>query len=225
MKNQFNLILIPSVIRNPVLSFHMSEQERLNQLLNTIKSCVSKIPNYYIVVLEGGTYNQEDKNCMLNAGANEVFNYDLVENGKRLPNHNRSKSYGEMTLFLEYFSTNEFFQIKDSLLSISKAGGRILLNDKFIFTSEDICVMNFSHLVWSGKGACSGRYWKIPIKHFNHFYTQLKKLYEDYNKDESIIDIEHGFYQYNVVPLEGLEPNTISGVSLFVSTSGVWEDS
>jgi len=220
-----NLILIPSVIRNPVLSFHMSEEERLLQLIGTIKTCIDKIPDHYIVVMEGGDANENDKLKMISAGANEVFNYDLVKNGKRIPNHNRTKTYGETTLFLEYFASLQFEEIKNTILSISKAGGRILLNDNFVFDSTENCVMNYTHTAWSGMGACSARYFKIPISKFEHFHKQLKTFYEDYIKDESIIDFEHGFYQYNIVPLEGIEPNTKSGVSLFVSTSGQWEDS
>ena len=130
---QLNLVLIPSVVRNPVLSFHMSEEERLSQLLNTIKTCSEKIPDSYIVIMEGGEENENDKLEMINAGANEVFSYDLVKNKKRIPNHNRTKTYGETTLFLEYFASPSFIENKNNLLSISKAGGRIILNDKFIF--------------------------------------------------------------------------------------------
>jgi hypothetical protein len=85
--------------------------------------------------------------------------------------------------------------------------------------------MNYTHTAWSGKGACSGRYWKIPMSKFEHFHFRLTSLCKDYMQDESIIDIEHGLYQYNVIPLEGIEPNTPSEVSLFVSTIGKWENS
>jgi hypothetical protein len=128
-----NLVLIPSVVRNPVLSFHMPEEERLNQLIGTIKSCIEKIPDAYVVVMEGGDVNFNDKLRMLNAGAHGVFNYDLVRNGKRLSNPHRTKTYGEATLFLEFFKSESFQILKDDFLSISKAGGRILLNDKFVF--------------------------------------------------------------------------------------------
>lgn len=220
-----NLVLIPSVVRNPVMSPFMTESERLKQLLQTIKTCREKIPDHYIVVMEGGTANEDDAKEMKVAGAVDVFNYDLAKNNKRLRDPNRSKSYGEMTMFLEYFKSSSFATIKNNLPSISKAGGRIVLNDKFIFDSSDGCVMNYTHRAWSGRGACSGRYYKIPISKFNHFYSQLNSLYERYYYDHSIIDIEHGFYQYNVVPLENLEENIQSGVSLFVSTQGKWEDS
>lgn len=221
--NKKNLILIPAVTRNPVLSFHMSEEERLSQLIGTIKTCIAKIPNSYVVVLEGGGENENDKIRLLNEGANEVFSYDLVRNGKRIPNPNRTKTYGELTLFLEYFSSTNFGDIKENVISISKAGGRILLNENFNFDPSENCVMNYTHTAWSGKGACSGRYWKIPISKFEHFHSRLSTLCKDYIKDESIIDIEHGLYKYNVIPLEGIEPNTLTGASLFVSTIGQWE--
>jgi hypothetical protein len=220
-----NLVLIPSVVRNPVISLYLTEEERLAQLIKTVESCLEKIPSPYIVVLEGGSYNQKDHEILLSAGVNELFSFDLAKNNKRLFDSNRSKSYGEMTLFLEYFNSPMFTEIKDNLLSISKAGGRIVLNEKFVFDSTEKCVMNFSHSVWSGLGACSGRYWKIPISKFDHFIKQLSALANEYVKNLMIIDIEHGFYQFNVVPLEGLEANTLSGVSLFVSSHGNWEES
>jgi hypothetical protein len=225
MKKDINLILIPAVTRNPVMSLFFDEETRLAHLLATIKSVKEKVPSAYIVVMEGGTFSEEDEQKKINAGAHNIFNYDLVKNGKRLPDPNRTKSYGEMTLFLEYFNSLMFTEIKDNILSISKAGGRIILNEKFVFDSSEKCVMNFSHSVWSGLGACSGRYWKIPISKFSHFIKQLAILADEYVKTPAIIDIEHGFYQFNVVPLEGLEANVLSGVSLFVSSHGNWEES
>lgn len=218
---KINLVLIPSVVRNPVISYFLTEEQRLDQLICTIRSVNEKIPNCHAVVMEGGTYSEEDNKKMLEGGAHEIFNYDLCLNGKRLEDPNRSKSYGEMTLFLEFFNSSLFAVIKDDLLSISKVGGRGILNENFKFAEDDKCVMNYTHTAWSGAGACSGRHWKIPYSLFNHYITQLNLLYENFS---SVIDIEHGFYVYNVVPLEGLEPEQVVGISALTSGNGLFEE-
>jgi len=220
-KSKRNLILIPAVTRNPVISQFLSEDERLEQLLGTIKSVKEKVPSSHIVVLEGGTFSEEDARKMINTGADEIFSYDLDKNGKRLPDPNRSKSYGEITLFLEYFKTPHFAKIKSSIRTISKIGGRGILNEKFVFPEDDTCIMNYTHKAWSGRGACSGRIWRIPMKHFPHLLSQMYLMYANF---DNVLDIEHGFYDYNVVPLEGLEPEQLVGISAWISGNGKWEE-
>ena len=215
-----NLVLVPSVVRKPVFSV-FPEEERLAQLLETIKSAKEKIPESYIVVLEGGEKNKEDAASMIGAGADCVFSYELEKNGKTLQNWNRSKSYGEMTLFLQFFTSNHFKEIQKGIKSISKVGGRGRLTEKFSFQDNENCVINYDHKVWSGKGACSGRYWKIPISKYEHLHKQLNLLYENF---DSVIDIEHGFYEYNVVPLEDIEPGTPTGYFLIGATNNIAEE-
>jgi hypothetical protein len=221
MEKDINLILIPAVTRNPVMSPYLTEETRLEHLLATIKSVKEKVPSAYIVVMEGGTFTEEDEQKKIKAGAHIIFSYDLAKNGKRLPDPNRTKSYGEITLFLEYFKSQHFADLKDSVKTISKIGGRGILNEHFQFPDDDTCIMNFSHKVWSGRGACSGRIWRIPVKHYDHLIKQMTLMYENF---DSVIDIEHGFYDYNVVPLEGLEPEKVVGISAWVSGNGQWEE-
>lgn len=213
--------MIPSVVRNPVISNFFNEDERLNQLLVTIQSVREKVPNPHIVVLEGGTEIDEDIEKMKKVGADEVFSFDLVKNDKRLLDANRSKSYGELTLFLEYLGSNSFETIKENASSLSKVGGRCILNEKFKFDESDACVMNYSHKAWSGKGACSGRHWKIPMSKFEHFIFRLENLYYNFS---NVMDIEHGLYEFDVVPLKDIPENKEVGVTLWVSSSGIWED-
>jgi hypothetical protein len=216
-----NVVMIPSVVRNPVISNYLTEDQRLEQVLMTIKSVKEKIPNSHAVILEGGTENKEDIEKMYAAGVDEVFSFDLAKNGKRLDDPNRSKSYGEMTLFLEYLNSNSFNAIKDESISLSKVGGRGVLNDKFKFVEDEKCVMNYTHRAWSGKGACSGRHWKIPMSKFDHFFSRLENLYYSFSM---VLDIEHGFYEFNVVPLEGLPENAEVGISALISGNGKWEE-
>ncbi len=212
--------MVTSVVRNPVISRNITESQRLEQTLMTIRSAKEKIPNSYVVVLEGGTENKDDCEAMLMAGADYVFSYDLVKNGKRLQNANRSKSYGEMTLMLEYFQSENFRIAKEESLSLIKLSGRYILNEKYKFNEDDKCVIKYDHVVWSGEGACSTRYWQIPTSKYEHFALRLGILYQNFDQ---IIDLEHGFYYFNVVPREGLIEGVEVGVSGFVEGIGKWE--
>lgn len=214
-----NLVLIPSVVRNPVFSY-FSEDERLEQLLVTIDSVKEKIPDSYIVVMEGGSEDQKDKESMYESGADFVFSYDLAKNNKRLSDPNKSKSYGEITLFLEFFSTEKFKEIKENVKSISKVGGRGVLSEHFVFNEKEECVIFWSQTSWSGSPSCSGRYWKIPISKFDHYIERLNLLYDNIH---NVIDIEHGFYEYDVIPLKDVLPDKPTGILLPVASSGELE--
>lgn len=216
-----NLVLVPSVVRNPLLSTHLSEEERLEHLCKSIQTILEKIPNPFIVVLNGGTENAQDNKVLLSKGVNEIFQYDLVKNNKRLTDPNRSKSYGEMTLFVEFFKSAFFNDIKPSITSISKLGGRAYLNDSFVFDDTENCFIRWQPVSWSGKGNCCQRYWKAPASKIDYVIKQYKEMQNRFNE---VIDIEHGFYQFNVIPINGISPNLNEGVTHYVSTYGKWEN-
>lgn len=216
-----NLVLIPSVTRNPLLSEFLSEEMRLNQLCRSIESVLEKIPNSYIVVLEGGTENTEDDEILLSKGANNIFHYDLEKNEKRLKDPHRSKSYGEMTLFIEFFKTSLFKELRPNIKSISKLGGRAYLNDSFVFDDSENCFIRWTEISWRKLQSCSQRYWKIPSSKIDHLITQFNEMRFFFKE---VPDIEHGFYRFNVVPIEGLEPDMEEGVTHFVSSYGKWEN-
>jgi hypothetical protein len=216
-----NLVLIPAVTRNPLLSPYLTEDERLEQLCKSVKTAINKIPNPYIIILEGGTQNTQDDTVLLNNGANAIFHYDLVKNGKRLQDPNRSKSYGEMTLFIEFFNSSKFKELRPSVKSISKLGGRAFLNESFVFDDSDNSVIRWQPVSWSGKGNCSQRYWKVSASKIDYVITKYNEMLKRFNE---VIDIEHGFYQFNVIPFEGIEPNINEGVTHFVSPLNIWEN-
>lgn len=220
-ENLKNLVLIPSVVRNPLLSHFLSENQRLEQLYKSVQSVLDKIPNPYIIVIEGGSKNVNDESYLLSNGVNEVFHYDLEQNGKRLPDPNRSKSFGEMTLFIEFFSSDMFKKIRPLIKSVSKLGGRAFLNDTFVFDDSENCFVRWQPESWSGQSTCCQRYWKVPVSKIDHVifrYIQMR------NNFDYIIDIEHGFYIFNVIPLDGIKPNLNEGVTHYVSSYGEWEN-
>lgn len=205
-----NLVLVTSVIRNPVESPYRTEMERLGETINTFKSIRENIPNSYIVLLEGGDFNQSDDQLFIEH-VDDVF-YQSVKGLHR--------SLGELTLLSNYFDSPSFFEIKEKISTLSKISGRYHLNSNFKF-DELTEVIKKDDVCWSGKGACSTRYWRVTHKDIDNTISSLKTVKENFG---SYIDIEHAFYEYQVVPLKNLESGKHVGVTGFVSPMGFYED-
>ena len=205
-----NLVVITSVIRSPKESFHITEETRLEQTIKTIVTIKEKIPNPYIVLIEGGPVNDNDKNLLVSAGVNDYSFYDVSQ---------YSRSGGELKMLCSFFFSDKFKELRNSITSVSKISGRYFLNDKF--TWKDGNIIKKDDISWSGKGACSTRFYKITSDHIDHFCNSLKRLDESI---KNVIDIEHGFYQFNVVPFQDQIDGNHVGVTGFVSPLGIWED-
>ena len=61
----------------------------------------------------------------------------------------------------------------------------------------------------------------VSQSRYEALHKQLSLLYENF---DSVIDIEHGFYEYNVVPLEDIEPGTPTGYFLIGATNNIAEE-
>lgn len=207
---QLNLVLVTSVIRSPKESFHITEETRLEQTIKTIATIKEKIPNPYIVLIEGGPVNDKDKNLLVSAGVNDYRFYDVSQ---------YSRSGGELKMLCNFFFSDRFKELRNSITSVSKISGRYFLNDKFVWKEGNI--IKKDDVSWSGKGACSTRFYKITSNQIDHFCNSLKRLDESI---KNVIDIEHGFYQFNVVPFQDQIDGNHVGVTGFVSPLGIWED-
>lgn len=205
-----NLVLVTSVIRNPILSPYRTEEERINETIRTFKSIREKIPNSYIVLLEGGLFNQDDEN-LFKEHVDEFFYHSV----KGL-----HKSLGVLTLFVSYFESNSFFSIKNNILTLSGIAGRYYLNDSFEF-NESIEAIKKDDVSWSGKGACSARYWRVKGEDVNSTISKLNLVKDNFG---NYIDVEHAFYEYEVVSLKNIKNGKLVGVTGFVSPLGIWED-
>jgi hypothetical protein len=63
---------------------------------------------------------------------------------------------------------------------------------------------------WSGKGTYDTRFYKIPKILIDNYINNFKKLYNHANQ---VQDIEHGFYEYELIPNDKIEPLYRLGVS------------
>jgi hypothetical protein len=210
MTDKKNLVIITSVIRNPKKSIYLSEETRLEQTANTILTIKDKIPNPYILLLEGGPQNKDDENELHKVGVDEYYYFDV----SLYP-----KDGGEIKMLNDFFNSKRFDELKEEIASVSKISGRYYLNSNFKWSSNNI--IKKDDVSWSGKGACSTRFFKFSIEQINHFTDALKKLDESFN---TVIDLEHGFYEFNVVPFQDCIDGAHVGVSGFVSPLGIWED-
>jgi hypothetical protein len=211
VKKDKNLVVVTSVIRNPVQSPYRTEKERLEETVKTVHSIKNNIPDSYIVILEGGTPNLEDAELLKRAGCASIF-YQGVDGLHR--------SLGELTLLDEYFSSKYFLEIKDTVKTLNKISGRYFLNDTFSFDETKCCIKK-NDIAWSGIGACSTRYWRVKATDINRTLNQLKVVKKNFG---TYIDIEHAFYQYEVVPMKDMVDGEFAGVTGFVSPLGIWED-
>ena len=92
---KINLVVVTSVIY-PFHSSIYSPNERLKQLTDlTISSIYKKIPNPYIVVLEGSILTKEDIAKLKESKIHNLLYFDIS---------NLHKSIGEATLILNYLA-------------------------------------------------------------------------------------------------------------------------
>lgn len=206
-----NFVVITSVIRNPMQSPYRTSEARLAETLHTIETVKNKIPNCYIVLVEGGPKNQEDYNMLVDQ-CNEIHYYNV---------QGLHRSLGELTLLNSYFNSDAFQSKYESLSSLSKISGRYLLNANFLFEEEKNSIKK-DDVCWSGKGACSTRYWRVKKEDIKETIKKLSFIEEE--KFGNCIDIEHAFYEYNVVPFTDIEDGKHVGITGFVSPMGIWED-
>lgn len=191
---KINLVVVTSVIHNYHPSIYSCE-ERLDQLINkTIKSVKNKIPNSYIVVLEGSAVNDEEKNALKDAKIDGLFHFNV---------DGYTKSGGELLLLLNYFTSPFYEKIKNQfeIQTISKFSGRYYFTDEHNFDDYSIYDFIFKKInktYWSNEGIYETRYYRFPFSYENTFIFKLKEIL---NKGIHI-DIEHSFYKYNVLPIE-----------------------
>lgn len=191
---KINLVVITSVIHNYHPSIY-SAQERLEQLINqTIKSIKEKIPNPYIVVLEGSHLSEEQKNVLKNSKIDGLFYFDV--NGY-------TKSGGELLLLLNYFESPFYQKLKNEfcIQTINKFSGRYYFTQEHNFDDyliDDFVFKKIDSTYWSNQGIYETRYYRFP---FSYEKIYINKLKEILNKS-LYIDIEHSFYKYNVLPIE-----------------------
>ena len=189
-----HLIVITSVIcpRNAPTVF--TTEERFHQLLDTIKSARSKIPDCLVVVLEGSSYTEDQAKAVMESGAHMIanINVDVYD-----------KQSGESSLLRTFFSSDIYSDLREqhNILSIAKLSGRYVLTDDFVFYYDGetcICKISEPEDSYSGHGFLYTRYYSLPIIYLDNYLQGLDKCCHS----GIFINIEHSFYLYQAIPLD-----------------------
>jgi len=139
-----NLVIVTSVIHtnNKPLAYTdtrsvFSIQDRVAQTINTIETARSKIPNAYIVLVEGSTLTG-DEEAMLKSVVDRI--HYVSDDTKKYINGS-FKGLGETSQLLDFFTHCEASQA--GYQTITKISGRYFLDDMYDFNAmpiEKFCI-------------------------------------------------------------------------------------
>lgn len=201
-----NVILITSALRpiNDHTVFNASE--RFTQTLNTIKT-TNKIPDKYVVIIEGTKITDQEKETFTNL-VDYVFCTDVGS---------LRKSPGEATLLYRYLTSDHFQSLE--INTVSKLSGRYWLNDNFNWNSfpNNKTVISFLPISWLNKPLYKTRYYLIPKIHLEHFILGLKRYLNSLEFLKAWPDIEHCFYEHNIIINSEIYSPEILGVCGFIT--------
>lgn len=184
-----NLVLVTSCVHQySGFSFYDSDT-RLKQLVElTIDSVKKKIPNSYIVILEGSELSKQQSEILKN-NCDQLF----LCNVKGL-----DKSSGELSLIYNFLNSLEFKKIYEKIDNLIKISGRYYLLENYNFDMYGGCVIKNNKKEWSNEYASETRYYKVTKNKISEFINNLTNLIANGIHR----DIEHSFYFYNVVTPE-----------------------
>ena len=202
-----NLIIITSIFKVYMSTTIYNEEERKNQIKQSIESIKNKIPDPYIVLLEGGTATDDDLQNFSSL-VNEFITIDI----KYLP-----KNIGEFTLIYKYLQSENFLIKKNMFKTISKLSGRYSLNDTFNF-NESFC---FKYRIFEEKGIMETRYYRFPIDYFNNFINKLNDILKDEEFIHDAIDIEHMFAKHEILPIQYATIDLKIGIYGYLAPCGI----
>jgi hypothetical protein len=180
-----NMVIVTNILHiNEKEKSIYSVDERFQQLLTTLKSIYSKIPNPYVVILEGSYFIKYQYNELRKQFPVYIVTHDITH---------LSKQYGELALiknFLNVFMDIHSFQ--QNFDTFHKISGRYYLNDKFI------CMNSFAYKLHyiSGRGRIETRYYRFPSRYIHDFFEKMNSI------DVINTDIEFTFYSHKIFPID-----------------------
>lgn len=203
-----NIVIITSIFKVYMSTTIYNEEKRKSQIKESIYSIRNKIPNSYIVLLEGGTANKSDIDLF-----SELVDEFTIFDIKYLP-----KNKGEFSLIYNYLNSEIFSLKKHIFKTISKLSGRYILNDSFNF-NESFC---FKYRTFEEKGIMETRYYRFPINYLDKFIDKLNTISNDQEFIHDSIDIEHMFAKHEILPLQYSTIDSKIGVSGTIATCGTF---
>jgi hypothetical protein len=192
-----NIILVTSVLRVVNDKTVFSVDQRKIQLLNTLKNIRDKIPNIYIVLLEGG-YIDDYELSFFKKLTNYIHNIDITH---------LKKSPGEATLLYSYLTSTHFKSL--TVNTISKISGRYYLNNHFDWNKLplDKIIIKYNGNPWY-----ETRYYRIPFTYLQEFLDGIKRYQDSEWFQKGDPSIENAFYHLHVIKHENIFSPDILGV-------------
>lgn len=186
-----NLVAITSIINCPQHLSVFTPEERLRQLIElTVPSIKKHIPNHHIVLLEGSSVTDQQLEQL------KSLDIELV----LIPVLDLGKSQGEFKLLSEYFFSDNFAQIRPQVKTFTKVSGRYYFKDSFLFNESNLIKKIPGDKTWTGHGVCATRMYRVNVEHLDNFIEKYQSVY--LGKLPFLIDIEHCFYKYDMVPFD-----------------------
>jgi len=187
-----NLVIISCAIHTTTSSSCFSDDIRIEQMQNTMRSIMNKIPDAYTVILETGSATQEQKN-KISRYSNEYHTQNVT---------NLNKNTGEATMLYRYLQSDAFKAIVDKLETINKVSGRYFLNDNFNFNRFSLETIIVKHRLGEiGEHLFETRYYRFPRSHLPYFFEKLESIMTSPKKELEYDDVEHLFYKYDMFPI------------------------
>jgi hypothetical protein len=193
-KKNMNLVLITSVIHcHPpdFLRSHYSPAQRLEQLVGlTVPSIREKIPNPYLVLVEGSPLSPPLRQHLLDSGIDDVMEYDA---------RGINKGLGEALGLRLFFESDMLEALRGRISTISKITGRYFLTSEFRFHAYPPSAFVVKTRKCESSCSCGGgvfetRYYRFPVEYADTFRDRIALISEDK------YDYEHQFYQKRLFP-------------------------
>lgn len=185
-----NLVIITSVIHtsSKPLSYAersaLTHEQRFLQTINSIRSIIIKIPNPYILLVEGSKLSDYEKQTLKAEGCNEILDCsdELYEHINGI---HKSPAEVKILLFaLDRINHKRF-------ATISKLSGRYYLTDKFSWHRHPLCRVLYQ---CENEKRCNTRYYRMPSEYFGIY----KKTLEDALKDDEFLTGAKDIEGYNI---------------------------
>lgn len=217
-----NLVLITSVINtvaSPLAYANVrsvfSKEDRIQQTKFTIQSVRKKIPNSYIVIIEGSEIDIEEFD-------NLVDNIYFVSSETKTFINGKLKGLGETAQLLDYFKNNEVNI--NTYKTITKLSGRYYLNDHYNFNSmplNKICAAR-ENPNWIFTSS-----YRLPGINILEYIVELNRvfnIYIDYTRDnDSELSLES--VMFNSIDASNIYHPKKYGVSGYISVNGDYIES
>ena len=203
-----NLVVITSVLRPINDKTIFTVEQRIAQTTRTIQTIKANIPNYHIVLAEGGVITERERTYFQGL-INHVYENNITE---------FKKSPGEGNL-LYRFMTSDYFKSLTHILTLSKISGRYWLDDNFRWDALPMDKLIFNHIAkgWLGKPLYNTRYYRMPRFFIPYYIEGLERYINSQEAVDAWPDLEHCFYTYVILAHDLVYSPSVLGVSGLVT--------